>query len=184
MIKSSENSIVNVTYAVFLFHWPEILLVMGIAAYWAAGYYATFIWMAYYTSDLMPGGGMEHHPWIINITMMIVLVTCLPVGGIIGDLMMARWRFPPLLPHPYSHPFPPCSENLLGYRRTMAFACAITILFSTAAFYLINLKHVWSVCAGQWIFAISLCMYGSMMPVVMVEQVSPFLLLMLNHGLV
>lgn len=66
------------------------------------------------------------------------------------------------------------SDNLLGYRRTMAFACAITICFSTAAFYLINLKHVWSVCAGQGIFAISLCLYGSLMPAVMVEQVNVF----------
>jgi hypothetical protein len=94
--KSGEDSILKVTYAVFLFHWPEIVLVMCIAAYWAAGYYATFIWMAYYTSDLMPGGGMEHHhPWIINITMMIVLVTCLPVGGIIGDIVTTRCRSSP-----------------------------------------------------------------------------------------
>jgi hypothetical protein len=90
---ASGKSAVTATYQVLLYHWPEIILVMCVAAYWAAGYYATFIWMAYYTSDLMPGGGMEHHPWIINIAMLSVLVACLPVGGAIGDVMMARWKY-------------------------------------------------------------------------------------------
>jgi hypothetical protein len=53
----------------------------------------------------------------------------------------------------------------------MAFACALAIVFSIPAFYLINLKHIWSVCVGQGIFAISLCLYGGIMAVVMVEQV-------------
>jgi hypothetical protein len=53
----------------------------------------------------------------------------------------------------------------------MAFACCITIVFAVPAFYLINLKHVWSVCLGQGIFAMSLSLYGSLMAVVMVEQV-------------
>ena len=90
--KTHARSALTATYNVMLLHWPEILMVMCVAAYWSAGYYATFIWMVYYTSDLMPGGGMEHHPWVINIAMLIVLVTCLPVGGIIGDAMMAKWK--------------------------------------------------------------------------------------------
>lgn len=69
-----------------------MIFVMCIAAYWTAGYYATFMWMAYYTTQLMPGGAMEHHPWIINITMLIVLVALLPVGGILGDIMMSKWK--------------------------------------------------------------------------------------------
>jgi hypothetical protein len=186
------SSALEATSTVVRYHWPEILFVMCVAAYWAAGYYATFIWMAYYTSDLMPGGGMEHHPWVINIAMLIVLVSCLPVGGIIGDLMMARARcvhpsctsfrptsitLPPPLPSPSCHS---SRDNLLGYRRTMAFACLITIVFAVPAFALINMKQVWSVCLGQGIFAVSLSLYGSLMVVVMVEQVtrtglSPFL---------
>jgi hypothetical protein len=84
------SSALEATSTVVRYHWPEILFVMCVAAYWAAGYYATFIWMAYYTSDLMPGGGMEHHPWVVNIAMLVVLVASLPFGGMIGDLMMKR----------------------------------------------------------------------------------------------
>lgn len=45
------------------------------------------------------------------------------------------------------------------------------IKIGVPAFYLINLHEVWSVCLGQGIFALSLCIYGSIMAVVMVHQV-------------
>lgn len=89
---NNAYSAVKATYNVILHHWPEIILVMFVAAYWSAGYYACFIWMAYYTSNLMPGGGLEHHPWIVNITMLIVLVVLLPFGGIVGDIMTQTWK--------------------------------------------------------------------------------------------
>lgn len=147
------TSAVQQIYYVIIHHWPEIILVMFIAAYWSASYYACFIWMVYYTSNLMPSGGLEHHPWVVNITMLTVLVILLPFGGFLGDIMAHKWK-----------------SNLLGYRRAMALGCLITIIFGVPAFYLINLHEVWSVCLGQGIFALSLCIYGSIMAVVMVHQ--------------
>lgn len=165
--QSKAYSALLSTYHVILYHWPEIILVIFVASYWSSAYYATFIWMAYYTSDLMPGGGLEHHPWIVNIVMLVVLVLLLPFGGMIGDVLAAKWK-----------------ANLFGYRLGLAIGCWITILFGeflffyfldrelgVIGFYLINMRHVWSVCLGQGVFALSLALYGSIMAVVMVNQV-------------
>jgi hypothetical protein len=104
------------TYHVLLYHWPEIILVIFVASYWSSAYYATFIWMAYYTSDLMPGGGLPHHPWIVNISMLVVLVILLPFGGMVGDVMAAKWK-----------------SHLFGYRLAMAVGCWISILFGSGS---------------------------------------------------
>lgn len=70
------------------FHWPEILSVGLIVSFWATGFYTAFIWMAYYTSQLMDdseGGGRVPHAWLVNSVMLGVFVALLPCMGLVAD---------------------------------------------------------------------------------------------------
>jgi MFS transporter, MHS family, proline/betaine transporter len=72
--------------------WREMVLTMLVSSFWCAGYYASFIWMVYYTSDLMIGGGVtSFDPWIVNLFMISLLVLLLPLGGYVSDVYAKAW---------------------------------------------------------------------------------------------
>ena len=108
------------------FHWPEIISVALIVAFWATGFYTSFIWMAYYTSELMlmtntrNGDSIEEgievvpHAWLINTVMLGVFVVLIPCAGLVADTVC-------------HHLYPRQSD--LGYRRSMVFS-ALTVVFS------------------------------------------------------
>jgi MFS transporter, MHS family, proline/betaine transporter len=78
------------TLQVFTTHWPEIIYVIGITAFWCTGYYSCFIWMSYYMSQLL-ASGVVTHSWVISIGMISGLVLALPMGGILGDAIASSF---------------------------------------------------------------------------------------------
>jgi MHS family proline/betaine transporter-like MFS transporter len=84
MTVMSNKSVFNNIQQVFMIHWPEMIFVIFVAAFWATGYYTCFVWMGYYTSNLI-GGTPVQHAWVINMGMILLLIILLPLGGAIGD---------------------------------------------------------------------------------------------------
>mmetsp|Transcript_12103 Transcript_12103/g.19700 ORF Transcript_12103/g.19700 Transcript_12103/m.19700 type:complete len:533 (+) Transcript_12103:82-1680(+) len=144
-----------VVWDVLRFHWPEIMSVGLIVAFWANGFYTAFIWMAYYTSQLMRDGEYVPHPWLINTMMMGVFVVMMPSAGLLADGYVSR----------HIH-----LGKDVAYRRCMIVASLGVVLLACPVFYLINIKTVLSTCAGYTILSVGLALYGTCLPVVMVRQ--------------
>jgi MHS family proline/betaine transporter-like MFS transporter len=189
-----------IIWDVVKFHWPEIISVALIVSFWATGFYTCFVWMAYYTSELMTGEAVPH-AWLLNTVMMGVFVAVMPCTGLLADSVCH---------HLYQ-------GQDIGYRRCMILGALVVVLLgkipvmlyllfylylkasctkycvyvcdiglyvyrdvsfftchtrvACPVFYLMNLKTAWSVCAGYVILSLGLALYGSCLPVVMVKQV-------------
>ena len=66
------------------FHWPEIISTGVIVSFWATGFYTSFIWMAYYVTDLSDETPVSHG-WLLNTLMLSLFVFQLPASGVIAD---------------------------------------------------------------------------------------------------
>jgi hypothetical protein len=113
----STGAVIPVTTwdALFLY-WPEIISVALIVAFWATGFYTCFIWMAYYTSELMGGGGKDDsvpHAWLINTVMMSLFVGIIPCAGLVADSVCQQVY----------------QGNDVGYRRSMVFGAFVVVIF-------------------------------------------------------
>jgi hypothetical protein len=100
--------------AAIKFHWPEIISVSFIVAFWATCFYTSFVWMAYYTSQLI-GDEAVPYAWMINTIMMGVFVFMMPCVGILADYIC--------------HEYNDAERRDVGYRRTMMLGAAIVVLF-------------------------------------------------------
>lgn len=93
-----------------------------IVSFWAAGFYTSFIWMAYYTTELMAGEAVPR-AWLINTAMMSVFVAMLPIAGLFADFVC---HF--------------CYEGAtLGYRRCMKGGALLVVICGTQC----NSVSVW-----------------------------------------
>lgn len=100
----------------FVFHWPEIISVGLVVSFWATGFYTSFIWMAYYTSQLMADGESVPHAWLINTVMLGVFVIMLPCMGAVADR--------------YSHKLQQCPD--VAYRKCMMVGSLGVVLLGEA----------------------------------------------------
>lgn len=130
----------------------DIILYMFAAAFWTSGYNICFVWMGYYTSNLIPGEPVQHS-WILNILSTVLLVILLPISGMIGDRVYKYF-----------------GNNDNGYSFVMLVGAAIAAIFAAPAFILINLKDRLAVFAGQAILAASLALFGANLPVFLVSK--------------
>ena len=92
-------------------HWPEIICVSFIVSFWATGFYTCFIWMAYYTTDLMSTGAVPH-AWLINTTMMGIFVFMIPCAGYAADKVCINIY----------------GGNTTSYRKSMVFAATQVVV--------------------------------------------------------
>lgn len=141
--------------------WRELLVVSAVVALWAVGYYTCFVWLVYFNSTLMFGGAQTVvNAWWINLAMSLVLVCLFPLAGLLGDAVTAWYG----------------DSNKLstsGYRAVMVTGAALLVICSIPSFYLIAKRELWSVCAGYFMFAVALALFGGNMPVYLVYKFPP-----------
>ena len=148
-----------------LSQWRELLLISAVVAMWAVGYYTCFVWLVYFNSVLMYGGEqVVENAWWINLGMTMVLICLFPIGGALGDHLSSSY----VVGSGTADPF-----NTGGFRVAMLAGAGLLVVCSVPAFYLLAQRGVWSVCAGQMLFAVALALYGGNMPVYLVYKFPP-----------
>lgn len=142
-------------------YWREILALLLVVSFWAVGYYSLFVWLQYFlSSDQMMGGeGRELHvttAWKINFISNVSLFAAFPFAGYLGDVVGKYYQSPSI-----------------GCTRVMQAGLIIMIVFVIPAFYSISTGTMVGIFIAEFIFCVSLSLFGANLPAFMCRQFKP-----------